>query len=348
MTHFQATVAPAARRAQRRAAQALRVLLAAWPLLWPAVPVQAATQVGPATYVASSMIDEKPGSRPQRVYIATISQWKGQGASQAVSGGIDYYRWQQLPSSDVQARSSATELGVTAVASGVTQYEPSGTPYLHTLAVASTTVFWLAGAAAEAHPLGPLLLHGELGGLMQYAELPGPIFSRVGLRAEKVDLGGTVLQTLFAAEARVDWLGYGPGFRFSSWSSGQLLAADWAHGFTNTTPPYTYGFQMDIDIALLNTVTPGFSLQAGELAGLRWVLEAESRVTGTAVAAAMRADLGHTLEGIALQLPADTQWVQVDTVPPPVPEPAAALLLAGGLLLLRGWRWQQAGRRAEG
>jgi hypothetical protein len=300
--------------------------------------------VGPPTYTADVLLDVMPGDgRPTSAHAVRASGWSSQGAPRATAGATAVIP-SDLPSSEADATATAADLHATAIASGYTSFEVGLTPHYRASAQASTTNFFQNHAADTPLTFTPFL-NGVLEGRLVFAELPGPIWTRMEFRLDIVDLAGQVTSPIFAVSARIDWIGYGPGMQWSTFASGATAAGVWDDAVQDVTPPGSGIHVLNLDVQYSELLEDAYIVPANNLFGVRWTLSAESVLDGTSVAAAMVADFGHTAH-IGFTAP-DGALTEV-LVAPPVPEPATAWLLPVGLLLvLRRCRRRHAALVAE-
>lgn len=301
-------------------------------------------QVGPPTFETSVLLDLQPGGRPPLVAIVVDTGWNGVGASGA-SGGVAGGPVPQLPTPRAEAESTDARLRADALASGITQFSAGATPTLHAHALARNTRYWQAGTVDWTLDFLPIL-DGRLDGRISYAELPGPMWARVDFRLDVVDLAGALVQPIFGVSARIDRVGGANELRLSRSVSGAASPLAWEQAFTDVTPPGSFESLLFQDLAYFENLIGAYTATASSVFGLRWTLETEALVQGTAVAAAMTADFGHTAQ-LAFQLsdgaPPAAALTELLVLPPPVPEPGSAALLLAGL----GWMFQRRRSRAR-
>jgi hypothetical protein len=288
--------------------------------------------VGPPTYDTTMTLDLAPGDRPPITAVLLIPGWASSGST-GTAGRIVGAPFIDFRPSEAQAISNNVELGALSYVAGLVQYDPLVVPHLRATATASNLRYWQTGAVDTPLDFTPFL-DGFVRGEMTFAEVPFLIYARVGFALDVVDLAGQPLLQVFRHTASLDWNVSSSRWQFSTTST--LPGTDWADSFTTAglPPPFP---TLTSSLVYADFLDDAYIAQAGSLFGLRWTLETEVRLEGIAVQAALTSDFLNTAGlgfAISADAPPGASLTEVLVLPPAVPEPTAAWLLAAGLAML--------------
>ena len=318
---------------------AAAALLLAW--LATASPLHAQTLTGPPTFETGVQLDiDRGGGFPLSHHVANDSTYKSRG-QQRSTGGADPVYWYSGPPSVADAEASDQHLRATARAQGTVLSQPGGgNGQVIASAWAQTTRFFDFASDFTLDDI-PVLLDGQLGGHIGYAELPALNQARMHHSLTLLDASGSPLGTVFSVTATVRHVG-GNQFITQRSVGGWASAALWEAAFSaGSLFNIGFGGQQGWDVGYIEDVDTPLVARAGGTYGFRWRLEAEAQLQGQSLAGDFLSGFGHTATiglGRSSAELAALGITELLTMPAPVPEPATLLLWLGGLAGLATWR----------